>query len=81
LLLAFKGPDVRQEVERSRGALATLGCSVEEVREYALATLAEQIGVPIPAEQITFGMVMVRKTRATPSCYPRVYGVLRRKPL
>jgi 16S rRNA (guanine527-N7)-methyltransferase len=81
VLLAFKGPDVSEELQQSGQALATLGCTLDKVATYSLVRMAAHIGLAMPEKDVSFSLVILRKKHKTPSRYPRPNGVIRSKPL
>lgn len=70
LFLAYKGPDVGDELARAGGALRALNGRVRETLEFAL---------PAGGERRT--LVVVVKTGPTPGRYPRRPGIPARRPL
>ena len=70
MMLAFKGPKVKAEVQRAQLAISTLGGRVAEVREVDVPDLGE-----------ARYLVVVKKIAPTPAPYPRKAGVPGKKPL
>lgn len=70
ILLAYKGPLVFDEVNEADFAINTLGGTTEAIR---------QAYVPYLDAERNF--VIVRKTRPTPSAYPRKNALIKNKPL
>lgn len=69
LFLAMKGPDVQEELDHARSALAILGGQLEKVVPYDLE-----------GEQ-RFHLVVVRKVQQTPEAYPRLYQAIQKQSL
>lgn len=70
LVVAAKGPKCREELEGAKNAMKKLHCVLEEVRE-----------VQIPGDETTRFVVVIRKTKTTPTIYPRKQGLPGKKPL
>ena len=70
IFLAFKGPDVEEEVRGANMALGFLGGTVNETRMYDL-----------PLDMGGRSIVAVEKTRHSPKGFPRGAGEAARKPL
>ncbi|MGI6603757.1 MAG: 16S rRNA (guanine(527)-N(7))-methyltransferase RsmG [Firmicutes bacterium] len=70
LFIAFKGPDVREELEAAQRAFTLLGGEVEAVHEWKLPGGAGQRSI-----------ILVRKVSATPPQYPRAPGRPGKRPL
>ncbi|MBE3552335.1 MAG: 16S rRNA (guanine(527)-N(7))-methyltransferase RsmG [Kyrpidia tusciae] len=70
MAMAWKGPDVEEELEGARGAIRRLGGEVEAVHRYEL-----------PYGMGGRSVVIVRKISATPTEYPRRPGVPEKRPL
>jgi 16S rRNA (guanine527-N7)-methyltransferase len=68
--LAFKGPNVQEELEAASLAIFTLGGVVEEVKEFML-----------PDDAGSRTLIRIRKERVTPRAFPRQAGTPARKPL
>lgn len=68
--ISMKGPDVEDEVRRSKNAIATLGGEVTEVRH-----------VRIPDSDIVHSLVIVKKVKSTPKKYPRGGGKPKKTPI
>jgi 16S rRNA (guanine527-N7)-methyltransferase len=69
-VLALKGPDARRELGQSGPALDRLGASVAETRGFSLPQGA--------GDRV---LILVEKTRPTPSGYPRRAGRPTKRPL
>jgi 16S rRNA (guanine527-N7)-methyltransferase len=70
VFVAFKGPEVAEELEASGRALEILGGSLEAVHQ-----------VKLPFAGGDRSLVIIRKTRPTPEKYPRKPGMPEKKPL
>lgn len=70
VFLAYKGPDVKDEVNSAKNAIATLGGEISEVFEYT-----------IPKTDITHSIVVIQKIKPTADIYPRLNGKINKKPL
>lgn len=70
LFVAYKGPEVRDELAAAGPALDILGGTKENVLEFSL---------PLDGGDRT--LVCIRKTAVTPPAYPRRPGIPRKKPL
>lgn len=70
VFLAYKGPDVEEELADANNAIETLGGEVTGVFKYT-----------IPETDITHSIVVITKVRSTPDKYPRLQGKIQKKPL
>ncbi|NMA68139.1 MAG: 16S rRNA (guanine(527)-N(7))-methyltransferase RsmG [Desulfitobacterium sp.] len=70
IFLAAKGAQVEEEIEESNKALQLLGAKIKETHFLNLGPEAEHRAI-----------VIVEKTRSTPSTYPRKAGTPSKKPL
>lgn len=70
VFLAYKGPDVEEELADAQNAIETLGGEVAGVYCYT-----------IPETDITHSVVVINKVRNTPDKYPRLQGKIQKKPL
>ncbi len=70
LFLAYKGPDVEEELANSQNAIELLGGEVSGVFTYT-----------IPDTDITHSVVVITKIKTTPEKYPRLQGKIQKKPL
>jgi len=68
-LIALKGPGGTEEVAASTKALELLGGVVSDVAAFTLPGAGERV------------LIQIRKTRPTPSEYPRPAGVAKKRPL
>ena len=74
VILAYRGPRVREELAQHEAAMDALACRVEQVIDYS----------PDPGKGVDsarFHLVVFRKTAATPEDYPRSYARIRQTPL
>ena len=70
VFLAYKGPDVEEELADANNAIETLGGEVSGVFKYT-----------IPETDITHSIVVITKVKPTPDKYPRLQGKIQKKPL
>ena len=70
VFLAYKGPDVEEELASAQNAIEILGGEVTGVFKYT-----------IPETDITHSIVVITKVRSTPDKYPRLQGKIQKKPL
>lgn len=70
IALAYKGPDIGDEVQSTLRAIEILGGEIDEIREYEL-----------PFDGKRGSLVIIRKTRPTPNRYPRRPGIPGKRPL
>ena len=68
--LAMKSVDCDQELTAAGRALETLGGRVEALRDYQ-----------IPGTQVRHRLILIKKIRATPEKYPRVFAKIKKNPL
>jgi len=68
--IAYKGPDVEEELEEAKRALKLLGGEVESVHKFTL---------PRGGEART--LIFIKKKKKTPAIYPRKAGMPERDPL
>ena len=71
--LYWKGPSVDEELETAQAAVKQMGAEIENSLSYTLQTEA--------AEPVKLSLVICRKIKATPTQYPRVFGIIKKKPL
>ena len=69
-LLAYKGPNYEEEVERSRGTMCKLGCHIEKVYSDVLPETGEERNI-----------IYIVKDRVTDKKYPREYKIIKEKSL
>lgn len=69
LLLCQKGPNGAQEVAESRRALELLGGKVDTVRHLTVPGAGERL------------LIRIRKVRPTPTDFPRLPGMAKKRPL
>ena len=70
VFLAYKGPDVEEELANAQNAIEILGGEVSGVFTYT-----------IPPTDITHSIVVITKVKNTPEKYPRLQGKIQKKPL
>lgn len=68
--ISMKGPDIEEELKESKNAINTLGAKIVEERL-----------VTIPGSDIVHSLIIIEKTRPTPTKYPRGGGKPRKDPL
>ena len=68
--IAYKGPDVEEELKNSEKAIHILGGEIEEVKNYQL-----------PETDMGRTLIRIRKIKNTPKEYPRKSGTPLREPL
>ncbi|OQY07644.1 MAG: 16S rRNA (guanine(527)-N(7))-methyltransferase RsmG [Planctomycetales bacterium 4572_13] len=71
--LYWKGPSVKEELKTAQAAIKQMGAKIEKSAPYTLQ--AED------AEPANLSLVICRKTNATPKQYPRIFGIIKKKPL
>ena len=67
---AMKSVDSGEEIEEAKKAIATLGGDLEAVHDYT-----------IPGTDVTHRIVAIRKTKETPSGYPRRFSKISKSPI
>jgi 16S rRNA (guanine527-N7)-methyltransferase len=72
MALFWKGPTVNEELQAAPPAIQQMGAIVEDTLTYTLQTSDE------PAN---LSLIVCKKIKATPSQYPRVFGIIKKKPL
>jgi len=70
VFLAYKGPDVEDELAEAQNAIEILGGEVTGVYNYT-----------IPETDITHSIIVITKVKNTPEKYPRLQGKIQKKPL
>ena len=70
VFLAMKGPDCEEEAERAAPAIRTLGGELRDITRCV-----------IPGTDIVHAVVIIGKTRPTPSGYPRRYAQIKKRPI
>lgn len=71
-LIAWKGPDIQEELHRAAGALERMGASSAQLYPYLLPTS------PTPARMT---LAVAEKARPTPSTLPRSFAQIKHNPL
>ncbi len=81
VMVALKGPDIEEELNQVQSALQILGGVIEEIEPYHLRDPASSDASQADAAQACFHRIVVRKEKDTPRSYPRMYGVMQKRPL
>lgn len=68
--ICMKGSNVQEELDKSKIAIKTLGGKIEEIEELKL-----------PKSDINRNIIIIRKTKETPSKYPRKPGTPSKEPI
>ena len=68
--LAYKGPDVKDELKNAKNSIKVLGGEVSEIFEYKIF-----------GTDITHSIVVIKKVKPTPPEYPRLQGKIQKNPL
>ncbi len=71
--LYWKGPSANKEVQTAQAAIKQMGAKIENSLSYTLQT--EDV------EPANLSLVICKKIKATPTQYPRVFGIIKKKPL
>ncbi len=71
--LYWKGPSANEELQTARPAIEQMGAETKSTLSYTL-----KIENTEPAN---FSLVVCRKIKLTPEQYPRVFGIIKKKPL
>lgn len=69
-VICMKGPNIIDELEKSKKAINILGGKIEDVYEYKL-----------PDTDIKYNLIIIKKEKETPAEYPRKAGMPSEKPL
>lgn len=69
-LIALKGPQAQEELQKAQKAIKVLGAEVVEVKELTL-----------PASSENRTLILLKKVKNTPKKYPRQAGTPHRKPI
>ena len=67
--VAMKGPEANDEIKKAANAFKKLGCSVAKIDENTLPTGDTRINI------------LIKKDKATPKRYPRLYTEIKKNPL
>ena len=70
LFLAMKGPGAEEELSEAKHAIAALGGKAEGIQVY-----------DVPGTELKHNVIVIRKTKDTPSCYPRRWAQMKKQPL
>ena len=68
--LAMKAVDSDEEIRGAKSAIAQLGGTVEDIRDYT-----------IPGTDITHRVVVIGKVKPTPAAFPRAFAKIKKAPL
>ena len=68
--LAMKAVDSDEEIRAAKSAIAQLGGTVEDIRDYT-----------IPGTDITHRVVVIGKIKPTPDAFPRAFAKIKKAPL
>ena len=68
--LAMKAVDSDEEIRGAKSAIAQLGGTVEDIRDYT-----------IPGTDITHRVVVIGKVKPTPDAFPRAFAKIKKAPL
>lgn len=68
--LAMKAVDSDEEIRGAKSAIAQLGGTVEDIRDYT-----------IPGTDITHRVVVIGKIKPTPGAFPRAFAKIKKAPL
>ena len=71
--LYWKGPSANEELQVAKAAVKQMGAKAEDVCSYTLQTEN--------AEPANLSLVICKKIKPTPEQYPRVFGIIKKKPL
>lgn len=71
--LYWKGPAVNEELHTAAGSVKQMGSEVEDILSYTLETEN--------TEPTQLSLVVCRKLKSTSQQYPRVFGIIKKKPL
>jgi 16S rRNA (guanine527-N7)-methyltransferase len=71
--LYWKGPSVKEELETAQAAIKQMGAETKNTLSYTLQT--------DEAEPMKLSLVVCKKIKATPKEHPRVFGIIKKKPL
>lgn len=73
LALYWKGPAVNKELHTAQAAIKKMGTEIQNALSYTLPTNEEE-----PAK---LSLIICKKIKKTPKQYPRVFGIIKKKPL
>ena len=68
--ICMKGPEIQEELEKSKNAISILGGTIDDVKKFYL-----------PQSDIVRNIVLIKKEKLTPSKYPRKPGMPAKEPL
>ena len=67
-VLAMKGSAAQEELEEAKKAISVLGLKLEAVAQF-------------PVEETGHAVIVLKKVKPTPACYPRRYAKIKQSPL
>ena len=70
IAIAMKGPDVEEELEKSKNAIQTLGGEISNIENFNL-----------PDSDIKRNVILIKKIKKTPAKFPRKPGTPAKEPL
>ncbi len=70
VFLAMKSVDSDEEIRQAKSAIAQLGGTIEKICDYT-----------IPGTDVCHRVVVIRKTKPTPTTFPRPFARIKKKPL
>lgn len=70
IFIAMKGPDFEEELEEAKPAIKLLGGKCEKCEVYT-----------IPGTEVSHSVIIIRKTAATPTKFPRRFAQIKKSPL
>ncbi|MDH4203196.1 MAG: 16S rRNA (guanine(527)-N(7))-methyltransferase RsmG [Phycisphaerae bacterium] len=73
LALYWKGPSAKEELQTAQAAIKEMGADIHDTLSYTLPT-----NEGTPAQ---LSLIVCKKIKKTPKQYPRVYGIIKKKPL
>ncbi len=68
--ICMKGPNIKEEIEKSKNAIKILGGEIESIEEFTL-----------PQSDIKRTIIIIRKIKETPIKYPRKPGIPSKDPI
>ncbi|MHC4854835.1 MAG: 16S rRNA (guanine(527)-N(7))-methyltransferase RsmG [Planctomycetota bacterium] len=71
--LFWKGPSAKEELQTAQAAIKEIGAGIHDTLSYTLPTNEDA-----PAQ---LSLIVCKKIKPTPSQYPRVFGIIKKKPL
>jgi 16S rRNA (guanine527-N7)-methyltransferase len=80
-LIAYKGPNIDEELAQSKQAIKTLNSRLHTIHAYTRFELAQKAGLPAPDQDGEMNLIALEKEAPCPKVYPRAYGQIKKKPL